>query len=164
MQRKDNDTHREGTLTAYCQAVNYLLGTCAGNNIIARSDTYIMKYKQPENISAAWHSESLWEKALRCGWVYDESSLKGLSIEKLLHSIRIYMRNHCCTNKRTIIPNLALYVTCLFKLSKSLTLAASLPRLRTTVSKYRQIPKFCFSMTVEEWQSGMTPTDYDANR
>lgn len=56
---EDNTTHKEATLTAYCQVVKYLLETNATDDVIAGAEADIMNYKQTENMSAIPYSEKI---------------------------------------------------------------------------------------------------------
>lgn len=75
---KKSITHKEGTLTTYCQVVNYLLETSATDDVVSEVDADNMDNKQLENISTECYSQRLWEKALRYGRVYKKSKQNGL--------------------------------------------------------------------------------------
>lgn len=50
---ENNDDHKEGKFTSYCQVVNYLLKSYATDDAITETEANIMDYKQPGNMSAA---------------------------------------------------------------------------------------------------------------
>lgn len=108
---EDNDAHKEGTLTPYCQVANYLHETYATDDVITEAEANIMIYKQPGTMSAVPYSATLWEKTLKCGRVYNESKLNGVFIEELHQSIRFSMENHWSANKTSTLQNLARYAT-----------------------------------------------------
>lgn len=96
---ESNTAHKEGILTTYCSVVNYPLKTYATDDFIAGAESEITNFKQSENMSALHHSEKLWDKALRCGKVYEDARLKGAFTEALHHSIYFSMRTYGNTNK-----------------------------------------------------------------
>lgn len=61
---KENNLYKERSLTAYCQAVNYLLETYATDDVIAEEEADLMKYNQLIHMSTVCYSETLWKK--RC--------------------------------------------------------------------------------------------------
>lgn len=97
--KKEISAQEEGKLTRYCQVVNYLVGNYASDDAISGVDAEVTNFKQPEKMSVERFSEVLWEKALRCGPLYDESSLKGVFIEGLNESICFSMGTYLVRTK-----------------------------------------------------------------
>lgn len=121
----DKDSQQKGKLTTYCQVVNYLLVTYATDDEIAKAEAGIMQFKKPERMSATLFSELLWEKALRCGRVYNDARLKALFIEGLHTSIRLSMRLYWAANKDATLHDLARHATSLSKFQEGLKKASS---------------------------------------
>lgn len=80
---KEDDPQQEGELTSHCHLVSYELATYATKDFIEEAEAVITTFKQPGRISPVRYSEVIWEKALRCGRVYDVSRLKGLFIKEV---------------------------------------------------------------------------------
>lgn len=91
-------------------------GSQAFNDVIAEAEDDIMYYKQPENMSALCNLEALWEKALRCERVYEESRFNNVFVEGLHSSIRLSMKAYWGSKKVSTLQNLARYATFVFKL------------------------------------------------
>lgn len=66
-----------------------------------------MNFKRPAGRSAVKYAQALWKKALRCGLVCDEYSLKGTFIEGPRQSPRQSVRNYWEKDKSTLLQNLA---------------------------------------------------------
>lgn len=113
---KSHRRHKEGTLTTYCEVVNYLLETYATDDVIAETDAEILRFTQPPTKSPTEYAEALWNKALRCDRVYDEYVLKGIFIEGLHESIRHSMRSYWGSRKNATVHDLARHATSLTNL------------------------------------------------
>lgn len=57
---------REGTVKLYCEAVNYLLGPYATDNVIAGTGSEIMRFTLQLNITPIEYAELLWNDVLHC--------------------------------------------------------------------------------------------------
>lgn len=71
---------KEGTVTPYCESVNYLLEWYAMNDTVAETDAYMMPCTQVWNKLRKEFADSLCNKSLQCQRVYDEYVLKGIII------------------------------------------------------------------------------------
>lgn len=78
---EDNNTHKEGIMTIYCQVVHYLIKIYGTDYVIAKDDADIETYKQAGNVPTVCSSWAFPEKSVRCRRVYDESRLKSVLIE-----------------------------------------------------------------------------------
>lgn len=72
---------KEGTVTTYFEAANYLLDTFAIDDVITEIDADMMCFTQLSKKRPTGHTEALWDKALRCNSVQDAYKLKGVFIE-----------------------------------------------------------------------------------
>lgn len=68
---------KEGTVTSYCEAVEYLLGTYAMDDVLTETDAGMMGFTQPSSKSPTEYAEALWNKMPRCDKVYDKYEFKG---------------------------------------------------------------------------------------
>lgn len=74
--------------------LNYLQGTYATDDVIAKAVAKIVSFCQPENMSAIKYSEAICETVPQYGSVYGESGLKSVFIERLQDSIRFSMSTY----------------------------------------------------------------------
>lgn len=81
LQLKSNRRRKEGTLTRFCEVVNYLLKSNATDDIIAKIDAEIFCYIKTLNMRPTEHAEALWNYALVCHLVSDEYVGRGIFIE-----------------------------------------------------------------------------------
>lgn len=86
---KEVDSQRREKTIKYCHAFNYLLATYAAHTVIAETKADIKNFKRLERMLAVRYSEVLWETALLCWPVFDESRKKEVLTERLHKSIRV---------------------------------------------------------------------------
>lgn len=116
----DKRNHQQGDkLTTYCQVINYLLETFATDNIIAEAESDITSFEKPVGTTGTRHFEILFEKALRCGVVYNEPRLKEIFIESLRSSICYSTRKYWGAHKGAKLHSLARYATNHVKLQEN---------------------------------------------
>lgn len=72
-----SNRQNEGTTTPYCEVVNYLLGTCAVDDVIAGADTKSMRLTYPWTKDLIEYAKLHWAKAVRCHELYGEYVLKS---------------------------------------------------------------------------------------
>lgn len=72
---------KEGTVTLYCEAVNYFLETYATDDVIAEADDDMMRFTQPSNKSPTEYTEALWNKGFKRDRVYDEHVHKDIILK-----------------------------------------------------------------------------------
>lgn len=70
---QDDDSQLEGKLTTHYKAIDYLLETYAADDVIAEFEAEITGFGQTGNTFASRYLETLWEKSLRFGILYDEA-------------------------------------------------------------------------------------------
>lgn len=91
---KFHKSQKEGNLTSYCEAVNYLIETYATEDVIAKTDANMMLSTQPSIKLSKEYAEALWNKALHGDRAYDKYILRRIFIQGLLepmqHSMRLY--------------------------------------------------------------------------
>lgn len=66
---QDDEAHKEGTLTSYCQVFNYLLKPYSTDVVIAHTQTNTMTYKHHRSMSVVRYLETFREKETRRGRV-----------------------------------------------------------------------------------------------
>lgn len=76
---------KEGTVTSYYEAVNYLLETYATDDVITKTDADMMSFTQPSSKLPTECAEALWNIALRCEQAYDEYEPKGFLLRNHWH-------------------------------------------------------------------------------
>lgn len=109
-------TGKERKLTTNCQFVNRSLTAHGLDDLIAKAKATIGNLKQPNNVSTARYSEVLYKKTLRCGRVYEQESLKKLSIEGLHELVRVSLRTYWEVHKNIVHEPLAQKETPRFRL------------------------------------------------
>lgn len=130
MSAKENiNTHKEGTLSACFQSVSYLLEAHATHDVIAEAKANIMNWQQPETMSTTRYSDTLWEKALNCWQVYDESRVKDVFTEGLHHSTCFSIRNQWDSTKEVPYETWHATLSLISNFRKIIKLAASLAML-----------------------------------
>lgn len=115
---EDSNTHKEETLTTYCQPVSYLLSTYETYDVLVEPRVHIMNYKQPGNFFVTPYSETICEKAPRSRRVYIELRLKSVFIGGLHPSIILSKETYLVSSKRATLQNLARDATLLLKLQQ----------------------------------------------
>lgn len=85
---REEDHQQEGNLTTCCQVDNYVLATWAIDEVIAEGEADTTTWKRMEGMCTVSYWEVLYEKALQCGVVDNESLLKEVFIRRLQESIR----------------------------------------------------------------------------
>lgn len=60
---KPRKCHKEGKVTSYCEAVNYLLQTYATDDLIAETYSDMMQTARLSSNSPTAYAEALWNKA-----------------------------------------------------------------------------------------------------
>lgn len=70
LKSKSHKRQKQGTVTSYCELVDYFLGTHATDRVIAKTDTGIMQFTQASNKSPTKYANALWNKAPRGDRVY----------------------------------------------------------------------------------------------
>lgn len=67
---------QECKLTTHCQVLKYLLETSVPDDLIAKAEAEIIKFKQSVGIPAVQYLQYLWEQAPCCRMIYKESNYR----------------------------------------------------------------------------------------
>lgn len=102
--------------------MNYLLEAYTTGDVIAETDTKIIRSTQTPNSTPIKYDELLWAKALRCNRVYNGYILKGNLIKELQDYIRQNTRSFWNSSKHATVQNLARHVISLANLQNGLRL------------------------------------------
>lgn len=84
---------KEGTLTAYCEAVNYLLETYATDDMIVETDANMMLFTNPFNKSGTEYVKALCNKAIISKRVRDEYELNRIVYPNRSAPLLVYLGN-----------------------------------------------------------------------
>lgn len=93
----------------------HILETYTTDDIIAEAEREVMNHRRPDDMFAILFSEALWEKALQCGRVHEESGPKVVFMEGLHNSIGFSMNIYQRANKGATSQSLAYYITSVLK-------------------------------------------------
>lgn len=132
-------THFEDKLTTYCQVVNYMLKTYAADDIGAKREADINRFKQAAGMSVVRFSKLLCKKAPRCRQIYEKSTLKRIFIKGLQKSNRLSMWTYWIQYKETSHWQMAGHATNLLQLQADSITPNSTTTNRTYHRRQRHI-------------------------
>lgn len=115
---KKND-QQVGKLRLYVLVVKYLFKRYATDVFIAEAKATITNYEHPVGITTVQYYQARYDRALRCGMIYNEARLKAIFIKGLHAFICYSVGIYCGANYKATIQNLVRHTTSLLKLREN---------------------------------------------